>query len=368
MSSKRGSEIPWWLIVLGFMVWAPLGFVLLFLNLSGARIPTDRIQQEAVNFTAQRRKTPTPTPKRAKKKTKVSSWVQKIRQGRLMSVLGGLMSFGGLMGLTEELPFAIKYGLLDYASYWVPLVGLLCAGLFMVFTGMSRVKTTKRQRLYMGIIGQRKSISLADLAGAAGVSVKKATADLQDMLANGLLPMGYIDRLAGRLVLTDEGYQPPEEPQPTRADPAKEAADDDAILREIQAVNDAIPGEEMSRKIDRIGIITKRILDYQRQNPAKADQLRQFLNYYLPTTLRLLRTYAQLDAQGVEGENISAAKQRIEGMMDKVVEGFEKQLDQLFQTEAIDIASDVEVLERMLDKDGLGSNGMTMGSGGTSTR
>ncbi len=219
MSSKRGSEIPWWLIVLGFMVWAPLGFVLLFLNLSGARIPTERIRQEADHFTAQRRKTPTV---KAPKKSKLSSWTQKIRQGRLMSILGGLMGFGGLMGLTEELPFAIKYGLLDYASYWVPLVGLLCAGLFMVFTGMSRVKTTKRQRLYMGIIGQRSSISLADLAGAAGVSVKKATSDLQDMLANGLLPMGYIDRLAGRLVLTDEGYQPPEAPQPTKAQPATE--------------------------------------------------------------------------------------------------------------------------------------------------
>ena len=114
----------------------------------------------------------------------------------------------------------------------------------------------------------------------------------------------------------------------------------------------------MSRKIDRIGEITGKILDYQRQNPAKAGQLRQFLNYYLPTTLKILKAYAQMDAQGVQGSNISAAKARIEGMMDKVVEGFEKQLDQLFQTDAMDITADVAVLERMLDSDGLGS-GMT---------
>ena len=63
----------------------------------------------------------------------------------------------------------------------------------------------------------------------------------------------------------------------------------------------------------------------------------------------------------MEGENISAAKRRIEDMMDKVVEGFEKQLDQLFATDVMDITTDVEVLERMLDKDGLGS-GMTLGS------
>ena len=138
----------------------------------------------------------------------------------------------------------------------------------------------------------------------------------------------------------------------------KSASSDDAILREIKAINDAIPDEEMSRKIDRIGEITGKILDYQRQNPAKAGQLRQFLNYYLPTTLKILKAYAQMDAQGVQGSNISAAKARIEGMMDKVVEGFEKQLDQLFQTDAMDITADVAVLERMLDSDGLGS-GMT---------
>lgn len=68
-----------------------------------------------------------------------------------------------------------------------------------------------------------------------------------------------------------------------------------------------------------------------------------------------------MEAQGIEGENIKAAKSRIEGMMDKVVDGFEKQLDRLFQDDAMDIATDVEVLERMLDKDGLGGQGMTLG-------
>ena len=77
------------------------------------------------------------------------------------------------------------------------------------------------------------------------------------------------------------------------------------------------------------------------------------MSYYLPTTLKVLRAYAQLDAQGIEGENITAAKKRIEGMMDRVVDGFEKQLDKLFQDEALDITSDVEVLENMLRKDGL---------------
>jgi dTDP-4-amino-4,6-dideoxygalactose transaminase len=69
------------------------------------------------------------------------------------------------------------------------------------------------------------------------------------------------------------------------------------------------------------------------------------MDYYLPTTLKILRTYARLEAQEVDGENITATKERIEGMMDTVVEGFESQLDQLFRDEAIDITSDVQVLE-----------------------
>lgn len=75
----------------------------------------------------------------------------------------------------------------------------------------------------------------------------------------------------------------------------------------------------------------------------------------------ILRAYARMEEQGVEGENIRSAKARIEGMMDKVVEGFEKQLDKLFQDDAMDIATDVQVLERMLEKDGLSGGGMTLG-------
>ena len=155
------------------------------------------------------------------------------------------------------------------------------------------------------------------------------------------------------------GYHAPE---PKRETPPEEtaqqaAAREDDILREIRQVNDQIPDEAMSAKIDRIEEITGKILRYQKEHPNKEGQLRTFLNYYLPTTLKILRAYAQLDAQGIEGENISAAKKRIEDMMDQVVSGFEKQLDKLFQDDAMDITSDVEVLENMLKKDGLSDEG-----------
>ena len=80
------------------------------------------------------------------------------------------------------------------------------------------------------------------------------------------------------------------------------------------------------------------------------------LNYYLPTTLKILNAYAELENQGVEGENITATKQRIEGMMDMVVEGFERQLDKLFAGDMMDIAADITVMEQMMQGDGLADN------------
>ena len=170
------------------------------------------------------------------------------------------------------------------------------------------------------------------------------------MLDRGFLPVGYLDMSVGRLILSDEGLQEKAEPEP---EPERTPAEDERILAQIRAVNDAIEDEEMSRKIDRIEEITRKIFSYQKKKPEKAGQLRTFLNYYLPTTLKILNAYAQMEEQGVEGANITAAKERIEGMMDKVVEGFEKQLDRLFENEAMDITTDVQVLEQMLEKDGL---------------
>ena len=176
------------------------------------------------------------------------------------------------------------------------------------------------------------------------------------MLDENLFPNGYLDLGSGMLVVSGDGLDDsPKKEEPKQPEQPKEEAPQDAVLEEIRAVNDAIDNPRLSQQIDRIGVITAKILDYQRQHPDKSPQLHSFLSYYLPTTLKILRAYAQLEDQEVEGENITAAMERIEGMMDKVVEGFEKQLDQLFQGDAMDITTDVEVLERMLSKDGLSS-------------
>ncbi len=269
------------------------------------------------------------------------------------SVMTGLFGFSLLMTLIS----ALATGQLGDA--FPGLATLACftgIGLVLLYVGSFRRKRSKLFRKYQALIGRRGSVSISTLAKATGRSYKKVCDELQDMLDFGVLPMGYLDLANDKLVLTSQGIT--DEPK-VQKQPEKKADDND-ILTEIRAVNDAISDPVMSAKIDRVGEITGKILDYQRQHPDRAGELRAFLNYYLPTTLKILRAYAQLEGQGVEGENISATKKRVESMMDKVVEGFEKQLDRLFQDSAMDIASDVAVLEQMLDKDGLGNQGLTL--------
>lgn len=283
------------------------------------------------------------------------------KAGRGFIITGSILTGTFLFSLMMVLLDALAYGLNGDA---LPALGALSCftgiGLVFLYVGLFRRKKVKMFRKYLMLIGMRKSVSISTLSKATRRSYKKVCDDLQDMLDQGILPIGYLDLSNDKLVLTTEGIED-EQAEPVEEETPETAKPDDGILAEIRAVNDSIPDPVMSAKIDRIEEITGKILDYQRRYPDKAGQLRNFLNYYLPTTLKILRAYAQLEEQGIEGENISAAKSRIEGMMDKVVEGFEKQLDKLFQNDVLDISSDVAVLEKMLDNDGLGSSGMTMG-------
>ena len=87
------------------------------------------------------------------------------------------------------------------------------------------------------------------------------------------------------------------------------------------------------------------------EDPKKRDRIDTFLNYYLPTTQKLLDSYAEFEAAGGEGENLRQAKARIESTMDLIIKGFEHQLDELYKADAMDVDSDIRVMETMLERD-----------------
>ena len=166
------------------------------------------------------------------------------------------------------------------------------------------------------------------------------------------------------LNLPDPEPQPEPEPE-TRPEPAGQAPEDPIAaeraraLSELRRLDDNIEDEKISAQIVHMEEVTGKIFDVVAQQPAKLPQIRRFLNYYLPTTLKLLNAYDRMGSAGVEGANIDGTMGRIDAMMDKVVQAFDKQLDALFADEALDISTDITVLEQMLAREGLG--GMQMG-------
>ncbi len=148
---------------------------------------------------------------------------------------------------------------------------------------------------------------------------------------------------------------PPKEPDKPK-DPEVEAllAERARAVGEMRRLNDSIQDPVISAQIDHLEEVTGKIMDHVAQNPKKLPQIRRFLNYYLPTTLKILNAYDRMDAAGVAGENIDGTKSKIEAMMTTLVSAFDKQLDALFGEEALDISTDITVLEQMLAREGLG--------------
>ena len=174
----------------------------------------------------------------------------------------------------------------------------------------------------------------------------------------------------GKIILPDRGYEIDDleeddnesEPQPQKpqAEPVSPEVQQllqerDRALSEMRRLNDAIQDQTLSQQIDRLEHTTQKIMDAVVKSPDKLPQIRRFLNYYLPTTLKLLNAYDRMDATGVEGANIDGTKSRIEDIMSTICTAFDRQLDALYGQEAMDISTDIDVLEQMLAREGLGS-------------
>ena len=134
----------------------------------------------------------------------------------------------------------------------------------------------------------------------------------------------------------------------------------DAVIRQgrtsvkrIQELNDDIPDYKISAQLKQIEILTASIIDQVERKPDKLKEVRQFMNYYLPTTIKLLEQYVQLQNVGMKGENITAGMQQIEDLLDKVIIAFQKQLDGMFERDVVDITADIQVMEQMMAAQGL---------------
>ena len=124
-------------------------------------------------------------------------------------------------------------------------------------------------------------------------------------------------------------------------------------ISEMKRLDDAIEDEKISADIRRLEASCQQIFAQVKASPDKLPQIRKFMDYYLPTTLKLLNAYDRMDSTGAAGENITGTKAKVENIMGTIAAAFEKQLDSLFGSEAMDISTDISVLETMLSQEGL---------------
>ena len=239
------------------------------------------------------------------------------------------------------------------------LVALCCCtpGAVMSIIGNKKHNRVMRCRTYISMIGSRRCVSIKDLAAAIPTRYGKCVDDLQWMLGEGMLQGMYIDGTAKTLTYGDQQPQKEAPSAPKAAEqPVQTGPNGEKLYPEelrIRQLNDRITDDYVSARMDRLEELTHKILAYAEAHPEKENSLRQFRNHYLPKTFSLLESYARMERMGVEGGNIGSAMKDVEDIMDKLVLGFEKQLDALFDSEALDVTTDVSVLENMMTMEGL---------------
>ena len=130
------------------------------------------------------------------------------------------------------------------------------------------------------------------------------------------------------------------------------------MLQQVRAENDRLPDPEISAQIDQIESIANQIFKAVIEQPQKAKQIKRFMDYYLPTTLKMLVAYRRMEEGNVKGATADAARIRIRDSLNLVIEAFTKQLAKLYENDALDITTDIDVMETMLKQDGLIDSGL----------
>ena len=277
-------------------------------------------------------------------------------------VVGGLFTLSSgvvtVAMLATELMLGAKIG----GALLLPSAALLAGGI-------GNLKTVSRFRTYRRLLGQKTQCALEKLAQGVRKDISFVRKDVQKMIGRGMFREGHLDHEQKHLITSNATYRQFEQArlqleaaQRQRAAEAANAPDPrirevldkgSAFLAQIRKCNDDIPGEEVSAKIYQMELIVERIFARAKAHPEVIPDLKKLMDYYLPMTVKLLTAYADMDAQPVQGGNIESAKREIEGTLDTLNRAFEKLLDELFQETALDVSSDITVLQTLLAQEGL---------------
>lgn len=272
---------------------------------------------------------------------------------------------------------------------------LFSAGLMLFFgtlmaKGTSEVKIIETARRFAQVCGVKMYAPVSQIASSLGISEKKAVRDIKKILKKGFYPAGHIDSQATTLMLSDSVYNEyvrnaqrmiAEDEADKEAKKSKEAEEAvaaakkkaayqslskeaqeelDAMIKEgtasikkLHKLNDQIPGEAISAKLDRLEELLKEIFDRITEHPEQMNRIHKLMDYYLPTMLKLVEAYRDYDRVSEPGPEILDAKAEIEKTLDTINQAFVQLLNNLFQDSVWDVTADAKVLKTMLAQEGL---------------
>lgn len=270
----------------------------------------------------------------------------------IAAVLLFLIGLSKLGGLLDEFSIRSLLGTLFY------LVG----GGASLFGSFTLRRNIKRYQKYLSVMGVDDAKSVQEISTATGVRAAIVRKDLDYMAGRGYFgPDAYFDIGLDSIVISQEAAENERNIRYAQETAQPEVQKDkySQALSRLHDLSRSISDQTIYEKASKIEELTGKIFKIAQSNPEKEPEIRKFFEYYLPSTEKLLRSYSMLEKQGVQGGNISNTKHEIERILDTLIVGYEKQIDKLFSSDAIDISSDIDVLETMLKQDGLA--GETLG-------
>lgn len=257
------------------------------------------------------------------------------------------------------------------------LAPLLIGFIAMVAKGASLRNRYKRFKDYALELNGQKFLSIDDLAKPVNRSRRFVIKDLRKMISNAMFPQGQLDAAETLFFLDEnshkahlkmlEGLRLQEEEnekqldlkrQKGQQDPSEKAVLDvvrqgKETIRQINTANYEIKGEIISKKLLRLEIVVTKIFQFIEKNPDEVLEIRKFMDYYLPTTLKLVNAYREVEGEAFQGPTIRATKKEIEETLDTINDAFENLFDGFYEETAIDISSDISVLNTLLAQEGL---------------
>lgn len=305
------------------------------------------------------------------------------RIGNVSNVL--YQVFGGIgLGITGLVTLIRLFVLLagdTTLGGWIVNLAFLVFFFGMIRLGIFQRRRLKRAERYLQLCNERCFAEIEGLARATGKSKGFVQKDLQKMLSLGMFPEGHLDATKTCFMLNDAVYrqyleaensrkireqenrkaleQQPDIPEASSSEPTEETelgimvSEGMEFIRKLRDLNDKIPGEVISAKLFCLENLLKDIFDGVRTHPEQMHQMHKLMNYYLPTTLKLVEAYEEFDHISSPGPDIIKAKAEIENTLDTINQAFRELLNKLFQHAVFDATTDAQVLKTMLAREGL---------------